>query len=553
MNAVTGKILWVDLTAGTCTPETVPDSVYERFLSGMGLAAYYLYRRIPAGADPLGPENVLAFASGLLNGTGSLMTGRWIVAAKSPLTGTWGDANCGGDLAPAIKHCGYDAIFFSGISPKPVYLSVKDGAAELVDAADLWGLDTRQAETRLLQNRDKCAAAACIGPAGEKLSLLAGIVNDQGRLAARSGLGAVMGSKKLKGLVLSGRNRTPAKKPEEMKRLSLNFSKWVGFQPVFLSGRLFQWLMSFMAWLPLQMRFDGMLYKIILRKWGTTGMNQSSIEIGDAPVKNWGGSNLDFKPAKSQVIDPDRILAYQHKRYACYGCPLGCGGHCTVKDQLKDTHKPEYETVISWTTLLMNKDLESVFVINEMLNQAGMDSISAGATAAFAIECYENGLLTQEDTQGLELTWGNTPAIVKLAEMMVSRTGIGDLLADGTKKAAERIGKNARRFRHACRRAGAGHARWPRRPGLYPARRGRTDSRPAYPGRLYVLRHVSTVDAHQKPAQSRAAFLSQRPEIHGRPRKSGLGGGLQPVQPGDEWGRDVHVRRFHRRQPHPHL
>jgi aldehyde:ferredoxin oxidoreductase len=446
MNAVAGKILWVDLTSGTCTPETVPESVYERFLSGMGLAAYYLYQRIPAGADPLGPENILAFASGLLNCTGSLMTGRWIVAAKSPLTGTWGDANCGGDLAPAIKQSGYDAIFFTGISPKPVYLSVKDGAAELIDAADLWGLDTRQTETRLLQNREKCAAAACIGPAGEKLSLLAGIVNDQGRLAARSGLGAVMGSKRLKAVVLSGHNRTPAKKPEEMKRLSLNFSKLVGFQPVFLSGRLFQWLMSFMAWLPLQMRFDGMLYKIILRKWGTTGMDQSSIEIGDAPVKNWGGSNLDFKPAKSQVIDPDRIQAYQHKRYACYGCPLGCGGHCTVKDKLKDTHKPEYETVISWTALLMNNDLESVFVINEMLNQAGMDSISAGATAAFAIECYENGLLTQQDTQGLELTWGNTPAILKLAGMMVNRQGLGDLLADGTKKAAERIGKNARRF-----------------------------------------------------------------------------------------------------------
>jgi aldehyde:ferredoxin oxidoreductase len=255
-----------------------------------------------------------------------------------------------------------------------------------------------------------------------------------------------MGSKKLKAVVLSGRSRTLAKKPEEMKRLSKNFTKWVGFQPAFLSGRLFQWLMSFMAWLPLQMRFDGMLYKIILRKWGTTGMNQSSLEIGDAPVKNWGGSNLDFKPAVSQAIDPDRIQVYQQKRYACYGCPLGCGGRCMVKGKIKDTHKPEYETVISWTSMLMNKDLESVFVINEMLNQAGMDTISAGATVAFAIECYENGLLTKADTQGLELTWGNTQAIVKLAEMMVNRQGIGDLLADGSKKAAERIGQDAQRF-----------------------------------------------------------------------------------------------------------
>ena len=446
MYAVAGKILWVDLTAGTCTPEAVPDWVYERFLSGLGLAAYYLYQRIPPKADPLGPHNVLAFASGLLNCTSSLMTGRWIVAAKSPLTGTWGDSNCGGDLAPAIKQCGYDAIFFSGVSPKPVYLSVKDGVAELVEAADLWGLNTRETETRLVQLGGKTCAVACIGPAGEKLSLMAGIVNDQGRLAARSGLGAVMGSKRLKAVVLSGRNRTTPKNPPEMKRLSKNFSRWVGWQPAFLNGRMFQWLMTFMNWLPLQMRFDGMLYKIILRKWGTTGMNQSSIEIGDAPVKNWGGSSVDFKPAVSKAIDPDRIQAYQYGRYACYTCPLGCGGRCTVKDKIKEMHKPEYETVISWTALLMNRDLESVFVINELLNQAGMDTISAGATAAFAIECYENGLLTKADTQGLELTWGNTQAIVKLAELMITRQGIGDLLADGTKKAAERIGQDALRF-----------------------------------------------------------------------------------------------------------
>jgi aldehyde:ferredoxin oxidoreductase len=446
MNAVTGKILWVNLTEGTCTPEAVPGSVYERFLSGLGLAAYYLYQRIPPGADPLGPDNVLAFASGLLTGTGSLMTGRWMVAAKSPLTGTWGDSNCGGDLSPAIKQSGYDAIFFTGISPKPVYLSVKDGVAELVDAADLWGLDTRHTEKRLLQHRSRSSAAACIGPAGEKMSLLAGIVNDQGRLAARSGLGAVMGSKKLKAIVLGGNTRPSARHPREMKRLSQNFSKWVMFQPVFLSGRLFQWFGTFMAWLPWQLRFDGMLYKILLRKWGTTSMNQVGIEIGDAPIKNWGGSNLDFRPAKSRVIDPDRILAHQKERYACYGCPLGCGGRCMVKDKIKDMHKPEYETVIAWTTLTMNKDLESVFLINEMLNLAGMDALSAGATAAFAIECYENGLLTKADTQGLELTWGNTQAIVKLAEMMVSRQGIGDLLADGTKKAAERIGRDAQRY-----------------------------------------------------------------------------------------------------------
>jgi aldehyde:ferredoxin oxidoreductase len=205
MNAVMGKILWVDLSKGKITEEQVPPGVYDNLLSGMGLAAYYLNRRIPSGADPLGPENVLAFVSGLLTGTGSMMTGRWTVAAKSPLTGTWGDANCGGTLSPAIKQCGFDGIFFTGISRKPVYLFVDHGSYELRDASDLWGKDTRETEDILHDLiPGKEASVACIGMAGEKLSWLAGISNDQGRMAARSGIGAVMGSKKLKAIVLHG-------------------------------------------------------------------------------------------------------------------------------------------------------------------------------------------------------------------------------------------------------------------------------------------------------------------------------------------------------------
>ena len=169
MNAVMGKVLWVDLTTGKIEEEQIPDAVYEKVLSGLGLAAYLLYQRIPPGADPLGPENVLGFVSGLLTGTGSVMTGRWMAVAKSPLTGTWGDANCGGTLAPAIKQCGYDGIFFTGISPTPVYLHVEHGHAELRDASDLWGKDTRETETALRERFEgRPAAVACIGMAGEK-------------------------------------------------------------------------------------------------------------------------------------------------------------------------------------------------------------------------------------------------------------------------------------------------------------------------------------------------------------------------------------------------
>ena len=168
-----GKVLWVDLSSGKIEEETIPDSVYEKYLSGLGLGAYLLYSRIPADADPLGPENILGFLSGLLTGTGSLFTGRWMVVGKSPLTGGWGDANCGGNFSPSIKRCGYDGIFFKGISKKPVYLFVDKGKAEIKDASGFWGMDTVETEKALIKEADcKKPRVACIGPAGEKLCLI---------------------------------------------------------------------------------------------------------------------------------------------------------------------------------------------------------------------------------------------------------------------------------------------------------------------------------------------------------------------------------------------
>lgn len=445
MNAVMGKILWVDLTAGTCEEQAIPDEVYEKMLSGMGLAAYILYQRIPARADPLGPENVLGFVSGLLTGTGSLMSGRWMAAAKSPLTHTWGDANCGGSLSPAIKQCGYDGIFFTGISPRPVYLYVGHGKAELVDAGGVWGKDCRETEQNLRQQYEgRAVSVACIGPAGEKCSLIAGISNDEGRMAARSGLGAVMGSKRLKALVLQGAYRIPVYDEGRVKALSEGFNRWISFQPPFLSGTLMGLLGTSMRWLPLQMRQDGLLYKVLLSKWGTVSMNQYSVETGDSPIKNWDGSCAEFNFKRSSSTNPDRFRERELVKYHCYSCPLGCGGMCTMKKGSKEeTHKPEYESVLAFGGMLMNEDLDSLFEINEKLNRAGMDTISAGATVAFAFECYEKGLLTQEDTGGLALTWGNTAAILRLVDMMISREGIGELLADGSKEAARRIKKQA--------------------------------------------------------------------------------------------------------------
>jgi len=441
-----GKILMVDLSTRDIHEEIIPDHVYEHVLSGTGLAAHILYHRIPAGADPLGPDNMLGFVSGLLTGTGSLFSGRWMVAGKSPLTGGWGDANCGGSFSPAIKRCGYDGIFFRGISDTPVYLHVKNGKAELREASHLWGRDAIESEEMLISETGGRGRVAVIGPAGEKLSLISGICNDRGRIAARSGLGAVMGSKKLKAVVLDGRMRIHVHNRDEIKRLSRLCNKWVQFQPPFIPGPMAAYVGTLMRILPTQMAQDGLLYKILLKKWGTGSMNQMSVEMGDAPIKNWKGSNVDWGMEKSLSVNPDAIRQFEKVKYHCYSCPLGCGGICSTRGRYKETHKPEYESVLALGGLCMNADMDSIFYLNELLNRAGMDTISAGGTAAFAIECYEAGLLTKEDTDGLELTWGNTPAIIALIEKMVRREGIGDLLADGSKRAAQKIGKDADRF-----------------------------------------------------------------------------------------------------------
>ncbi len=443
-----GKILMVNLSDSTIEEQDIPDSVYEKFLSGAGLGGFILYNNIPAGADPLGPDNILGFVSGLLTGTGSLFTGRWMVVGKSPLTGGYGEANCGGNFSPAIKRCGYDGIFFKGISEKPVYLYISKGKAELRDAGHLWGKDAIETEEMLIADltEKRKPKVACIGPAGEKMSRISGISNDLGRMAARSGLGAVMGSKKLKAVVLDSAKTIKTNNRNEIKDLSQKCNKWVQFQPWFLSGNGLRILAAILRFLPIQTAMDGMLWKFMLRKWGTIALNQYSSELGDAPIKNWAGSNLDFTKEKSNNINPDTMMKSEVSKYHCYSCPLGCGGICKGDFPNGETHKPEYESVLALSGLCLNDNMDSVFQMNDRLNRAGMDTISAGGTIAFAIECYENGILTKEDTDGLELTWGNTEAMIALMEKMIVRDGIGDILADGVKIAAEKIGKGSDKY-----------------------------------------------------------------------------------------------------------
>ena len=246
--------------------------------------------------------------------------------------------------------------------------------------------------------------------------------------------------------MLDGSKKVETHNRTEMKTLTQQCIKWVNFQPWCLSGAGVRILAALLRFLPIQTAMDGMLWKIMLSKWGTIALNQYSSELGDAPIKNWGGSNLAFKKDKSNAINPDTILESQTSKYHCYSCPLGCGGICKGNFPKGESHKPEYESVLALSGLALNNDLESVFQMNDRLNRAGMDTISAGGTIACAIECYERGILTKDDTDGLELTWGNTDAMMALLEKMIAREGIGDLLADGVKVAAEKIGKGSDQY-----------------------------------------------------------------------------------------------------------
>ena len=453
-NGYMGKVLHVDLSAGKIEEERIADETYKNLLSGAGLAARVLFDRIPKGADPLGPDNVLGFASGLLTGTGSLMTGRWMVAAKSPLTGGYGEANCGGNFSPAIKRCGYDAIFFRGVSEKPVYLRIGEGKAELADASHLWGKDALEAEKLIMEEIGGKPKVAVIGQAGENLSLISGVCNDFGRIAARSGLGAVMGSKRLKAVALSGKEKIQVADQGKVKELNEKFMKWLRAGEN-VEKKVPTWVFRLMGRTlrvaPFGLAQDGNLAKMAFKNFGTIVTNVLSAENGDSPVKNWKGAGYRDFPmdTHSGKLDPKLILDHQMRKYHCFSCPTGCGGLCKVtsgKYPLEETHKPEYETCCAFGALILNNDLDAIFKINDMLNRAGMDTISAGATVSFAMECYENGLLSQADMDGIDLHWGNVEGVIALLDKMIRREGVGNLLADGTRKAAERIGRGSERF-----------------------------------------------------------------------------------------------------------
>lgn len=417
MYGYAGRLLFVDLSSGELREEPLAEEDALGFLGGYGLGARLLYRKMRPGADPLGPENVLGFLTGPATATGCGFGGRYTVVCKSPVTGGWNDSNSGGHFGGELKRAGYDAVLISGIAEAPVYLRISDGKAELRDASALWGLDAKETRIALeAEYRDGRVRSAVIGRAGERQALMAAVMNDGHRAAARGGSGAVMGSKRLKAVVVSGRGRIPV---ADEKGLSAMMAA------VREDARELPHAASF-------------------RSAGTGGGTGDSILMGDAPTKNWAGVGVaEYSLDDAAGFSSGRLDRYKTKGYACGQCPLGCGAEYDLGEGLLlcgKIERPEYETAVAFGSMVLNKDPQSALVCNELCNRAGLDSISAGATVAWAIECYEAGLLTTEDTSGLELNWGNSPAIVEFTRQIAEGIGFGALLESGSAAAAARLG-----------------------------------------------------------------------------------------------------------------
>jgi len=418
-----GKIAFIDLTTGEIKAEPLDQDLARQYIGGHGLGVRVLYERQKKGIDPLGPENILGFTTGPLTGTKTPTGGRYMAVCKSPLTGGWGDANSGGYFGSELKAAGWDAVFVTGIAPTPQYLMITDEKIELKDASQLWGKDTVETDIAIQAAADdKKIRIACIGPASEKLSLISGIINDRGRAAARSGVGAVMGAKKLKAVAVRGTGKATVADREALDQLRKEFIA--------------------------EMRAMGGFPEILMQH-GTCGLTAALVASGATPVKNWQMTGEQSFPNLDKIADGDAIIGHQTRKYGCANCPIACGGTFNVttgKYPVGETHKPEYETVGAFGTMCMCDDFEAIIKLNEMCNRSGLDTISAGTVLAFAMECFENGVISESDTDGIALDWGDAEAMIHMLEKMIVREGFGDILADGVKIAAEKIGGGAEKY-----------------------------------------------------------------------------------------------------------
>ena len=411
MNGYMGKILRVDLSAGKIWDEPLNEEYTRAFAGGSGLAARYVYDMVDGDTDPLGPDNPLVFMTGPLVGTAMPSAGRCSVCALSPLTGIWGESNTGGFFGPELRFAGYDGIIVTGRAEKPVWLSIVAGQATLHDAASLWGLDSyaTQEQARAALDEPK-ARVACIGVAGENLVKMAAVMNDHGRAAGRTGMGAVMGSKNLKAIAVRGKARVPLADPTAFKSVTREI----------IAG------------------LDEDMAAMSFRLAGTAGGVDMLLMYGDMPIRYYQQGEWEEASNLSGVLMTDQYL---NKATACYRCPIACGRETRAPSYgVEKVDGPEYETVAAFGSLALIGDLEAVIYAGHLCNVHGVDTISAGATIALACEMFERGILTAADTGGIEIRYGDVQTMHRLIEMLARREGFGDVLAEGSAALAERFG-----------------------------------------------------------------------------------------------------------------
>jgi len=420
MKGYAGKILRVDLSKGRVEEQALDEKVAKKFIGGSGLGAKILYDETGPETDPLGPENRLIFMTGPFAATPVITSGRHAIVTKSPLTGIFAEADSGGTWGPFLKRAGFDGVIISGKSAKPAYLWIADGKAEIRDASHLWGKDTYELDPLIRRETREEAVVASIGPAGEKGVRYASIMNDgnDGRAAGRGGTGAVMGSKNLKAIAVHGRQQVEIADPEGLRASLKEISPMVAKNA------------------------EGM------RKNGTAGGLATFEALGSLPLQNWKYQGR-WEQAAAKIAGPAMTEKILTGNYYCEKCVIGCGRRVKIDRGPYagvEGAGPEYETMAFLGSLCLVDDLEAVAKANELCNRFGMDTISCGSSIAFAMEAYEKGLIGKKETGELELLWGRGDVMVKMVEKIGQREGLGHLLGEGVRAAAEKIGKNAVEF-----------------------------------------------------------------------------------------------------------
>jgi aldehyde:ferredoxin oxidoreductase len=415
----TGKILRINLTDQKANEEELPLEVAKDYIGGAGFGIKYLYDEVPAGTNPLGPDNKLIFTSGPFSGTTIPCASRMAVTAKSPLTGAVGMALTGGHFPVELKYAGYDALIIEGKAEKPTYVWIKNGKVQFRSAKKVWGMKTTDTQQSIKNElNDQNIRIACIGPAGENMCKIACIINEL-RAAGRKGLGAVMGSKNLKAIAVRGNTKIAIADKEKLKIARGGFTQAMKESPV------------------LYPHFS---------KLGTSMIVDPMCAMGIFPARNFSATG-EFAPADKigAEVQETRNVGSEH----CYGCPVGCSQLKIAKTGAYEgilSEGPEFETMYSFGGMTGVDNIDAIIAADRLADELGLDTISAGVTVAFAMELHEKGILSKEESGGIELNFGNDEAMIMLLRLMAFREGIGDILADGTKAAAQKIGKGSDKY-----------------------------------------------------------------------------------------------------------